>query len=76
MGSFASWGLRWHNRTMARYLPRPRKPPFQTLRTFLTNHLTGTAAIDFFTVPTATLWIFLSSLYSRTIAVVYCTSGG
>src|SRR6184192_3929358 len=36
------------------YLPRPRKPPSQTWRTFLTNHLVQTAAIDFFTVPTAT----------------------
>jgi hypothetical protein len=58
MGSFASWGLRWRNRTMARYLPRPRKPPCQTLRTFMTNHLAETAAIDFFTVPTATFRIF------------------
>jgi hypothetical protein len=40
--------------TAARYLTRPRKPPCQTLRTFLTNHLAETAAIDFFTVPTAT----------------------
>ena len=36
------------------YLPRPRKPPSQTWRTFLTNHLVQTATIDFFTVPTAT----------------------
>jgi putative transposase len=40
--------------TVAKYLPRPRKPPSQTWRSFLTNHLAQTAAIDFFTVPTAT----------------------
>jgi hypothetical protein len=40
--------------TVARYLPRLRKPPSQSWRTFLTNHLAQTAAIDFFTVPTAT----------------------
>jgi hypothetical protein len=40
--------------TVVRYLPRPRQPPSQTWRTFLTNHLAQTAAIDFFTVPTAT----------------------
>ena len=34
---------------------RLRKPPSQSWRTFLTNHLAQTAAIDFFTVPTATL---------------------
>ncbi|PYU22978.1 MAG: transposase, partial [Acidobacteria bacterium] len=40
--------------TVAKYLPRRRRPPSQTWRTFLTNHLTQTAGIDFFTVPTAT----------------------
>jgi hypothetical protein len=44
--------------TVARYLPRPRKPPCLTLRTFLTNHLAETAAIDFFTLPTATFRFF------------------
>jgi len=44
--------------TVARYLPRPRKPPCQTLRTFRTNHLAETAAIDFFTLPTATFRFF------------------
>jgi hypothetical protein len=29
-------------------------PKWQTWRTFLTNHLAQTAAIDFFTVPTVT----------------------
>jgi hypothetical protein len=48
--------------TVARYLPRRRKPPCQTWRTFLTNHLAQTAAVDFFTVPTATfrvLFVFV-----------------
>jgi putative transposase len=45
--------------TVARYLPR-RKPPSQTWRTFLTNHLMQTAAIDFFTVPTATFRVLRS----------------
>ena len=39
-----------------------QKPPSQTWRTFLTNHLAQTAAIDFFTVPTATfrvLFVFV-----------------
>jgi hypothetical protein len=33
---------------------RQRKPPSQTWRTFLANHMKQTAAIDFFTVPTVT----------------------
>jgi transposase InsO family protein len=54
--------------TVARYLPRPRKPPSQTWRTFLTNHLAQTAAIDFFTVPTATfriLFVFIVLSHNR-----------
>src|SRR6516225_10098915 len=54
--------------TVARYLPRPRKPPSQTWRTFLTNHLAQTAAIDFFTVPTATfrvLFVFVVLSHER-----------
>ena len=31
-----------------------RKPPSQTWRTFLTNHVGTLASVDFFTVPTAT----------------------
>ena len=57
MGSSASWGIVVAQSTVARYLPRPRKPPSQTWRTFLTNHLAQTAAIDFFTVPTVTFRI-------------------
>jgi len=45
-----------------------RKPPSQTWRTFLTNHLMQTAAIDFFTVPTATfrvLFVFVVLSHER-----------
>ena len=40
--------------TVAKYMVRRRRPPSQTWRTFLRNHAGETAAIDFFTVPTAT----------------------
>ncbi|MDO8835018.1 MAG: hypothetical protein Q7V01_05455, partial [Vicinamibacterales bacterium] len=41
--------------TVAKYLKRRRgKPPSQTWRTFLTNHVSQLASVDFFTVPTAT----------------------
>jgi transposase InsO family protein len=36
------------------YKCRPPKPPSQTWRTFLKNHIHNTFAMDFFTVPTAT----------------------
>jgi transposase InsO family protein len=41
-------------RTVAKYMVRSPKPPSQTWRTFLENHVSDLAAIDFFTVPTAT----------------------
>jgi putative transposase len=53
-GELLKLGIAVAQSTVARYLPRPRKPPSQTWRTFLTNHLAQTAAIDFSTVPTAT----------------------
>jgi hypothetical protein len=36
---------------------RHRKPPSQTWKTFLRNHMGDMASIDFFTVPTATFRI-------------------
>jgi transposase InsO family protein len=43
--------------TVAKYMIRHRKPPSQTWRTFLHNHVTEVASIDFFTVHTATFQI-------------------
>ena len=41
--------------TVAKYMPRRgRRPPSQTWRTFLRNHLRSTAACDFFVVPSVT----------------------
>lgn len=40
--------------TAGKYMVRPRKPPSQTWRTFLDNHVPDIAAGDFVTVPTAT----------------------
>ncbi len=38
--------------TVAKYMPRHRKPPSQSWRTFLENHVGDIAGIDFFVVPT------------------------
>jgi putative transposase len=60
--------LRWHNPRWPDICLGPRKPPSQTWRTFLTNHLAQTAAIDFFTVPTATfrvLFVFVVLAHER-----------
>ena len=39
--------------TVAKYMARHQKPPSQTWRTFLDNHVDCLASIDFFTVATA-----------------------
>ena len=67
-GELRKLGIAVAQSTVARYLPRPRKPPSQNWRTFLTNHLAQTAAIDFFTVPTATfriLFVFVVLSHHR-----------
>ncbi|MGB2821632.1 MAG: integrase core domain-containing protein [Phycisphaerae bacterium] len=54
--------------TVAKYMLRSGKPPSQTWRTFLANHVGQIAAIDFFTVPTVTfrvLYVFLILRHDR-----------
>ena len=67
-GELLKLGIAVAQSTVTQYLPRRRKPPSQTWRTFLTNHLTQTAGIDFFTVPTATfrvLFVFVVLSHER-----------
>jgi len=40
--------------TVPRYMPKSRKPPSQTWRIFLKNHVGCLASIDFFVIPTVT----------------------
>src|SRR5260370_1656228 len=73
-GELLKLGIAVAQSTVAKYLPRPRKPPSQTWRTFLTNHLMQTAAIDFFTVPTATfrvLFVFVVLSHERRPLVLF-----
>jgi hypothetical protein len=51
--------------TLRKYKIRHRKPPSQTWRTFLDNHLADIVAIDFFTVPTATFRILFAFVVLR-----------
>jgi len=50
----AKLGVRVSDSTVRRYRPRSRLRPSQTWRSFLSNHVTEIAAMDFFVVPTAT----------------------
>jgi hypothetical protein len=56
-GELLKLGIEVSERTVSRLLPRRRKPPSQTWRAFLNNHVQDLVSIDFFTVPTATFWV-------------------
>ena len=67
-GELLKLGFEISQRTVARLMPRRRKPPSQTWRTFLQNHVSDLVSIDFFVVPTATfrvLYVFLALLHHR-----------
>ena len=53
-GELRTLGVAVSERTVSRLLERRPRPPSQTWRTFLTNHLASAASMDFFTVPTLT----------------------
>jgi transposase InsO family protein len=53
-GELGKLGIVVSERTVSRLLRRRRRPPSQTWRTFLTNHVAFLVSMDFFTVPTLT----------------------
>ena len=68
-GELLKLGIGISEREVSRLIPRaPRRPPSQTWRTFLTNHVGTLSSIDFFTVPTATFRVSTSSSCWRTTA--------
>jgi putative transposase len=67
-GELGKLGVEVSERTVSRLLRRPRRPPSQTWRTFLTNHVATLVSIDFFTVPTLTgrvLFVFVVLMHHR-----------
>jgi hypothetical protein len=51
-GELKMLGIQISERTVSRILRRLRRPPNQTWKTFLHNHLDQMVLMDFFTVPT------------------------
>lgn len=54
--------------SVGKYMVRCHKPPSQTWRTFLTNHISQLVSVDFFTVPTIrfqVLYVFLVLAHDR-----------
>jgi hypothetical protein len=69
-GELLKLGLEVSQSTVAKYMVRHRKPPSQTWRTFLKNHMTNTVSADFFVVPTISLRLLLVFVIrSLTVAV-------
>jgi hypothetical protein len=61
-GELLKLGIEISQATVSKYMARNQNPPSQTWRTFLDNHVTDLASMDFFTVPTATfrvLYVFI-----------------
>ena len=67
-GELGKLGIAVSERTVSRLLGRRRRPPSQTWRTFLTNHVASLVSADFFTVPTLTGRVLFVSCYSPTTA--------
>src|SRR5262249_56435360 len=66
-GELLKLGFDVSQRTVARLMPRRPKPPSQTWRTFLQNHIADLVSVDFLVVPTATfrvLYVFVVLLQS------------
>ena len=67
-GELKMLGITDSERTVSRILRALRRPPSQTWKTFLDNHLSQIVAIDFFTVPTVTmkvLFVFIVLAHRR-----------
>ena len=64
-GELQMLGISVSQTTVAKYMIRHRTPPSQTWRTFLHNHATDLASIDFFTVPTVTFRVLYVLLVLR-----------
>ena len=67
-GELLKLGIDIGETSVGKYMVRQRKPPSQTWRTFLENHVKTMVSIDFFTVPTIrfqVLYVFLVLAHDR-----------
>ena len=67
-GELLKLGIQITEPTVAKYMVRHRKPPSQTWRTFLENHIKSMVSVDFFVVPTIRfefLYVFLVLAHDR-----------
>jgi putative transposase len=73
-GELLKLGIDIGQTSVAKYMVRQRKPPSQSWRTFLENHVKTMVSVDFFTVPTIrfqVLYVFLVLAHDRR-RIVHC----
>lgn len=67
-GELLKLGIDIGETSVSKYRARHRRPPSQTWRTFLDNHVRSLVSVDFFTVPTIrfqVLYVFLVLAHDR-----------
>jgi len=67
-GELLKLGIDIGETSVGKYMVRGRRPPSQTWRTFLNNHVKSIVSVDFFTVPTIRfqiLYVFLVLAHDR-----------
>jgi len=67
-GELLKLGIQVGETSVGKYMVRHGKPPTQTWRTFLENHISQLVSVDFFTVPTIrfqVLYVFLVLAHER-----------
>jgi transposase InsO family protein len=67
-GELLKLGIDIGESSVTKYMLRSRKPPSQTWRTFLDNHVSQLVSVDFFTVPTIrfqVLYVFVVLAHDR-----------
>ena len=67
-GELLKLGIEVGETSVGKYMVRHGKPPTQTWRTFLENHISQLVSVDFFTVPTIrfqVLYVFLVLAHER-----------
>ena len=67
-GELLKLGIHVGETSVSKYMVRRRKPPSQTWRTFLDNHVKTLVSVDFFVVPTIRfqiLYVFLVLAHER-----------
>lgn len=77
-GELLKLGIEVSERTVSRLLRCRRRPPSQTWRTFLTNHMACLVSMDFFTVPTLTghvLFVLVLLAHQRRRIVHFTVTG-